>query len=328
MLFQHRPHSILQNIFYEDQEFMTPILTVNKLTKKFPGKPPMIAVDEISFELKKGEILGLLGPNGAGKTTTIHMLLGTLTYTSGSIVYFGKEFKKNRSAVLQHVAFASTYVNLPWKLTIKQNLDVFGRLYGLTSSEIKLRSLPLLERFGIADKQEVTVTQLSAGQLTRLILVKAFLVRPSVALLDEPTASLDPDMAKEVCSFLLEQRDQEGTSMLFTSHKMDEVAELCDRILFLQSGKIIANDVPENLVKTISHSRLELVVVDGMENVVALAKRRNFVYKTDHRLIEIEMEESSIASFLIELAKSNISYTTIRINQPTLEDYFLKMVKR
>jgi ABC-2 type transport system ATP-binding protein len=305
-----------------------PILSVEKLTKKFPGKPPMIAVDGISFELQKGEILGLLGPNGAGKTTTIHMLLGTLTYTSGSILYFGKDFKKSRSDVLQNVAFASTYVNLPWKLTIKQNLDVFGRLYGFSGPEIKQRSLPLLERFGIADKQDSTVTQLSAGQLTRLILVKAFLVRPLIALLDEPTASLDPDMAKEVCSFLLEQREQEGTSMLFTSHKMDEVAELCDRILFLQSGKIIANDVPENLVKTISHSRLELVVVEGMEKVVAMAQEKKLFYKSDHRLIELEMEETLIAPFLIELARANISYTAIRINQPTLEDYFLKMVKR
>ncbi len=307
---------------------MTAILSVEKLTKKYPGKPPMTAVDGISFALEKGEILGLLGPNGAGKTTTIHMLLGTLTYTSGSILYFGKDFKKNRSDVLQNVAFASTYVNLPWKLTIKQNLDVFGRLYGLSGPEIKQRSLPLLERFGIANRQESTVLQLSAGQLTRLILVKAFLVRPLIVLLDEPTASLDPDMAKEVCSFLLEQRQQEGTSMLFTSHKMDEVAELCDRILFLQSGKIIANDIPENLVKTISHSRLELVIVDGMEKVLALASEKKFTFKSDHRLIVLEMEDKNIAPFLIELARADISYTSIRINQPNLEDYFLKMVKR
>ncbi|MGH7889480.1 MAG: ABC transporter ATP-binding protein, partial [Thermodesulfobacteriota bacterium] len=269
---------------------MDHVLSVHQLTKKFPGKPPMTAVDEISFGLKKGEILGLLGPNGAGKTTTIHMLLGTLTYTSGRILYFGKDFRKNRSEVLQQVAFASTYVNLPWKLTIKQNLEVFGRLYGLSGPEIKKRSGPLLERFGIANKLNSTVAELSAGQLTRLILVKAFLVRPLIALLDEPTASLDPDMAKEVCSFLLEQRDKEGTSMLFTSHKMDEVAELCDRILFLESGKIIADDVPSNLVKTISHSRLELVVVDGIERIVSLAEEKKIPYKLDHRLIELKLE--------------------------------------
>src|SRR3569832_395549 len=124
---------------------MNPILRVEKLTKIFPETPPVTAVVGISFELGDGEILGILGPNGAGKTTTIHMLLGTLTYSSGSIQYFGKELKNHRSEVLQKVSFASTYVNLPWKLTIEQNLDVFGRLYGLSGPEIKSRQTPLQE---------------------------------------------------------------------------------------------------------------------------------------------------------------------------------------
>ncbi len=307
---------------------MESVLSVQKLTKTFPGKPPVVAVDGISFDLKKGEILGLLGPNGAGKTTTIHMLLGTLTYSSGEILYFGKDFRKHRSEVLQKVAFASTYVNLPWKLTVRQNLEVFGRLYDLSKKEIQARSLPLLERFGIVDKLDVTITQLSAGQQTRLILVKAFLVKPQIALLDEPTASLDPDMAKEVCSFLLEQREKEGTTMLFTSHKMDEVAELCDRILFLQSGHIIADDVPENLVKTMGDSCLELVILEGMEQAVALAQEKKLYHKVDHRLIELTIEESGIAPFLMELVRKSVTYTSIRIHQPTLEDYFLKMVKK
>jgi ABC-2 type transport system ATP-binding protein len=304
------------------------MLSVKNLKKVFPGKPPMVAVDGISFELKRGEILGLLGPNGAGKTTTIHMLLGTLTYTSGEIVYFGKDFRRNRSEILQHVAFASTYVNLPWKLTVRQNLGVFGRIYGLSKKVIEERSLPLLERFGILDKVNATVTELSAGQQTRLILVKAFLVKPKIVLLDEPTASLDPDMAKEVCSFLLEQRENEGTTMLFTSHKMDEVAELCDRILFLQAGKIIADDVPENLIKSIGDCRLELVIVEGIEKALALAEQTRVRYKVDHRSLELSMEESKIAPFLMDLVRQGAVYSSVKISQPTLEDYFLKMVKR
>lgn len=307
---------------------MVSILSVNQLSKVFPERPPVTAVDAISFELGDGEILGLLGPNGAGKTTTIHMLLGTLTYTSGSIKYFGKEFKKHRSEVLQHVSFASTYVNLPWKLTIEQNLDVFGRLYGLKGAEIKRRQAPLLERFGIANKLKSTVTSLSAGQLTRLILVKAFLVKPKIALLDEPTASLDPDMAKEVCSFLLEEREQEGTTMLFTSHKMDEVAELCDRILFLEQGKIIANDLPENLIKTIFTPKVELIIVDGMKRTVQLAESLKLAYNVDHRWIELQMDEKFIAEFLGRLVKQDISFSSIKIHHPTLEDYFLKMVRK
>jgi ABC-2 type transport system ATP-binding protein len=307
---------------------MSSILVVSKLSKLYPGNPPVKAVDEICFEIGSGEILGLLGPNGAGKTTTIHMLLGTLTYTSGSIQYFGKEFRKHRSEVLQHVSFASTYVNLPWKLTIEQNLEVFGRLYGLSGAEIKKRRAPLLERFGIANKLKSTVTSLSAGQLTRLILVKAFLVKPKIALLDEPTASLDPDMAKEVCSFLLEEREKEGTTMLFTSHKMDEVAELCDRILFLEQGKIIANDLPENLVRTISTPKVELIIVDGMRRTMNLADSLKLPYKVDRRWIELEMEEKFIAEFLGRLVKQEISFSSIKIHHPTLEDYFLKMVRK
>lgn len=304
---------------------MTQLLQVQQLKKVFPGRPPVTAVDGISFSLREGEILGLLGPNGAGKTTTIHMLLGTLTYSSGSIAYFGKEFKRHRSEILQHVAFASTYVNLPWQLTVDQNLEVFGRIYGLDSAEIRRRSMPLLERFGIGDKRKSKVTQLSAGQLTRLILTKAFLVKPKIALLDEPTASLDPDMAKEVCLFLYEQRKNEGTTMLFTSHKMDEVAELCDRVLFLQAGKIIADDVPENLVKTISHSRLQLVIVDGMKRTIALAEQKGLSYTVEHRWIEIHVEDQQIAPFLMELTKTDISYSSIKIVEPSLEDYFIKM---
>lgn len=307
---------------------MPSVLDVEFLSKKFPGNPPVTAVDAISCALDQGEILGLLGPNGAGKTTTIHMLLGTLTYTSGSIRYFGKEFRKFRSEILQHIAFASTYVNLPWKLTIEQNLNVFGRLYGLSGKEIKKRRGPLLERFGIGHRLKSKASELSAGQLTRLILVKAFLVKPKIVLLDEPTASLDPDMAKEVCSFLQEERKQEGTSMLFTSHKMDEVAELCDRILFLDQGKIIANDVPKNLVKTISVSRVELTIVDGMKRLIKLAEEMNLAHRVNHRWVELSIEEALIAELLARIVRLEISFSSIQIHQPTLEDYFLKMVKK
>lgn len=307
---------------------MDQVLIVKNLKKVFPKKPPMVAVDAISFDLHKGEILGLLGPNGAGKTTTIQMLLGTLSYTEGEIFYFGKNFLKFRSNILQHVAFASTYVNLPAKLTIEQNLDVFGRLYGLDSKTIIQRAQSLLERFGILNKYKISTASLSAGQLTRLVLVKAFLVQPKVILLDEPTASLDPDIAKEVCAFILEQRDLHGMSMLFTSHKMSEVSEVCDRVLFLEKGKIIANDTPENLVKTVSSTSVEFVIVDGMKRVVALAEEKQLRFKVLHRLIEIEIEEPAIAVFLTELARMGIVYSSIRIHYPNLEDYFLKMVKK
>ena len=167
---------------------MSIILSAQKLKKIYQGKPSVTAVDEISFHLQEGEILGLLGPNGSGKTTTIQMLLGTLSRTSGSLFYFNKDFSRHRDEILQQVSFASTYTSMPWILTLVENLEVFGYLYGLSRQDSIKAFDPLLERFGILDKKHHRVATLSAGQLTRLMLVKAFFIKPRIVLLDEPTA--------------------------------------------------------------------------------------------------------------------------------------------
>lgn len=304
------------------------VLSVRNLKKVYPGKKrKFVAVDGISFDLAEGEILGLLGANGAGKTTTIQMLLSTLKPTSGEISYFGKDFFKYRSEILKNVVFASTYVSLPWMLSVDQNLKVFGRLYGIPQREIDDRVDPLLETFGIIDKKKNLVSQLSAGQITRLMLVKAFMVRPKVVLLDEPTASLDPDIAHDVCQFVLEQRDKYGISILYTSHNMAEVAEVCDRALFLQNGRIIADDVPDNLARSVATSRLQLLVGDGLKRTIKIAEGLNLSYKVEHRSIELELDEAQIAKLLTALAEAKVSYTNINIFQPTLEDYFIQMVE-
>src|SRR5579862_1467426 len=305
----------------------THVLTVRDLKKVYGGKRPFAAVKGISFDLQKGEILGLLGANGAGKTTTIQMLLSTLKPTSGSIVYFGKDFFAHRSEILSQVAFASTYVSLPWKLTIEQNLEVFGRLYGLSDEEIRYGDV-LLERFGILHKKKVALAKLSAGQVTRLMLAKAFMTRPKIALLDEPTASLDPDMAKDVLQFVLEQRDKNATSILYTSHNMAEVAEVCDRVLFMQGGKIIADDVPDRLAKSTGISKVTLQVGDGLKRTLSIAKALDLSCKTEHRSIEFELDEEQIAILLSVLAQAGVIYTHIEIRQPTLEDYFLHIAEQ
>lgn len=307
---------------------MGTVLSVRSLKKIYSGKPPFVAVDEISFDLQEGEILGLLGPNGSGKTTTIQMLLGTLAYTSGTINYFGKDFSTHRSEILQHVSFASTYTSLPWILTLAENLEVYGWLYGLNRKESATRFEPLLERFGILDKKNQRVGSLSAGQITRLMLVKALFIQPRVVLLDEPTASLDPDIASDICSFLLEQRDQRKLSILFTSHKMEEVMEVCDRSIFLKKGKIIADDVPEKLAKSVSGFRVRLVLVDGLKRTIAIAEREGFKYTVDHRTIEIMMEEEKIPEFLNQLSQAQVTYTNIKIQEPSLEDFFLQIAKK
>jgi len=303
------------------------VLAVRNLRKVYKtNKTSFVAVDDVSFDLAPGEILGLLGPNGAGKTTTIQLLLSTLKPTSGSIHYFGKDFFKYRSEILNDVVFASTYVSLPYTLTVSQNLDIFGRLYGISGKELVTRIDPLLDRFGLLDKKKNRVATLSAGQVTRLMLVKAFMVRPKIVLLDEPTASLDPDIAQEVCQFVLEQRDTHGTSILITSHNMTEVSELCDRVLFLKNGKIIADDLPDRLARSVSRCRMQLVIVDGVKRTQAVADMLQMPYRLDHKMIEITLDESEIANLLQNLAARAVVYTSIAIIQPTLEDYFLKMV--
>lgn len=305
---------------------MTIVLSAEQLKKVYPGDPPVTAVDQISFQLLKGEILGLLGPNGSGKTTTIQMLLGTLAKTSGSISYFGKDFTKYRSEVLQKVSFASTYTSLPWLLTVAENLEVFGYLYGMNRKESRRAFDPLLERFGIGNKRDEKVASLSAGQVTRLMLIKAFFIGPQIVLLDEPTASLDPDIAKDICAFLLEQQEKKGVSILFTSHKMEEVMAICDRTIFLKEGKIIADDTPQNLAKSASRFRVKLLISDGFERMMDLIKEMK--YQVDHRLIEIWMDEEKIPPLLDSLSKNGVSYATIKIEEPSLEDFFLQTVKK
>lgn len=301
-------------------------LSVKDLKKVYGKKKPFTAVDGISFDLKQGEILGLLGPNGSGKTTTIQMLLGILGVTSGSIHYFGKELGKNRSELLQSVSFASTYTSLPYALTVAENLKCFGYLYGVKNPMALAE--PLLDRFGILEKKNETVASLSAGQITRLMLVKAFFTDPKIVLLDEPTASLDPDGSLEVGRFLLERREKTGLSILFTSHKMDEVAELCDRTIFLKKGKIIADDLPENLARSVSAHQLRLTIIDGMKRTVSLAEAKKVPLQIDNRMIQLSMDEKEIPAFLAELMKANISYAKIQIDEPSLEDYFLKIAEK
>lgn len=307
---------------------MPAVLSVQQLSKVYQTTPPVKAVDGISFELKEGEILGFLGPNGSGKTTTIQMLLGTLSKSSGTIHYFGKNFATHRSEILQRVSFASTYTSLPWILTIAENLEVFGHLYGLSRKESIKAFDPLLERFGIHSKKHKKVSTLSAGQVTRLMLVKAFFIQPKIVLLDEPTASLDPDIAQDICSFLLEQREKQGVSILFTSHKMEEVMEICDRSIFLKEGKIIADDTPRRLAKSVATFQLRLVITDGLKRTVNIAEQHGYRYIAENRVFEVWLDEEKIPPFLHALSQANVSYANIKIEEPSLEDFFLQISKK
>ena len=304
------------------------VLAVTELTKVFKGRKPVTAVDHITFELAKGEILGLLGPNGAGKTTTIQMLLSTLKPTSGRIEYHGKSLTDDREAVLSQVGYASAYSKLPLHLAIEENLDVFGRLYGLPHRERKERTKELLTRFGVWELRRRTMAGLSAGQTTRVMLAKAFLARPRIALLDEPTASLDPDIAHEVRAFVREQRDDCGVSILYTSHNMDEVAEICDRVLFLDRGKIAAVGTPEELAASAAATRMRFTVHRNLENLILSARERGLATQVESANVEVEIDEHRVAEFLQDLAVREVGYSSISLFKPTLEDYFIMLARR
>jgi ABC-2 type transport system ATP-binding protein len=230
------------------------IVEVEGLTKVFNGTT---AVDNISFEMYEGEILGLIGPNGAGKTTTLQMLLGLTTPTSGTVRIFGLDLKKNREEILKKVNFSSSYISLPFSLTVRENLTVFARLYGV--KERKKRIDELLEVFEIGDIANIPTRRLSSGQITRVCLCKALLNNPRVLFLDEPTASLDPDIADKTRRLLQRIRRENGLSILYTSHNMKEMEEMCDRILFMDRGRVIALGRPDEIEAKFQGASLEEV---------------------------------------------------------------------
>jgi ABC-2 type transport system ATP-binding protein len=232
----------------------SPVLDVTDLSKRFGDFP---AVDGISFSIKPGEILGLLGPNGAGKTTTIQMLLGLVTPTAGSIRMFGMDLATHREAILQRVNFSSTYISMPQSLTVEENLWVIARLYGL--SDIPRRVDEIVKKLEMEEFRTKVTRKLSSGQMTRVTLAKAFLTEPKILFLDEPTASLDPDIAEKIRALLKEERRSSGLSILYTSHNMREMEEMSDRIIFLQHGKIVAEGTAQEIVTRFGQADLEEV---------------------------------------------------------------------
>ncbi len=222
------------------------------LRKVFNGTA---AVDGVSFQVRRGELLGFLGPNGAGKTTTIAMLLGLIAPSAGAIRILGHAMPGARQAVLGRVNFSSPYVALPYDLTVRENLTVFSHLYGLADYRGRMRDLA--EVFGVAHLLDRRTGGLSSGEAARVNLVKAFLNDPEILFLDEPTAALDPEAADTVRSLLRRLREQRGLTIFYTSHNMREVEQLSTRILFLHRGRIIADGSPDRIVREYGKTDLE-----------------------------------------------------------------------
>jgi ABC-2 type transport system ATP-binding protein len=232
------------------------IVQVEHLRKEFDGT---VAVADVSFEVRRGEIVGVLGPNGAGKTTTIQVLLGLTTPTSGTVRVFGKDLEKHRIEILQRCNFSSAYTGLPSNLKVWENLLVFSMIYGVKKQRQKTDEL--LELLEIKHLRGKITGRLSSGESTRVNLCKALLNDPELLMLDEPTASLDPDIADKVRKLLRRVQREKGTTIIYTSHNMRDVEEVCDRVLFMHKGRIIAEGTPRQVIEKFRQKSLEEVFI-------------------------------------------------------------------
>jgi len=243
----------------------SPAIAVNGLIKTYRD---VTAVDGIDFSVQRGAIVGLLGGNGAGKTTTIAMIMGLVTPSRGTAKVLGVDMARDRHRVLHRINFESPYVEMPMRLTVRQNLKVFGMLYGV--ADLNKRIEEIAADLDLAKLLDRASGKLSSGQKTRVALAKSLINRPDVLLLDEPTASLDPDTADWVRSHLERYRREQRAAILLASHNMPEVERLCDQVLMMKAGKIVDQGTPAELIARYGRETMEDVFLD-----VARGRRRD-----------------------------------------------------
>ena len=229
-------------------------IIVDGLTKQFKN---ILAVNNISFKIGKGKIIGLLGPNGCGKSTTIGMMLGLIKPSSGTVIINGQNIEQNRTDLLEKMNFISPYVELPKKLTVEENLKVYGRLYGVKNLKDKISDL--MEKLNLLDFKSRKTGELSSGQKNRVSLAKALINDPEILFLDEPTASLDPDVSDYIRGFIESYASNKGATILLASHNMNEVERLCYEVLMMKNGEIIDKGKCDDLINKHGRKNLEEV---------------------------------------------------------------------
>ena len=232
-------------------------IEVINLSKSYKTKN---AVNNINFKINENEIVGLLGPNGCGKTTTIGMILGLLKPTSGQVLINGKDIENNKISILHTMNFISPYIELPKKLTVNQNLIVYGKLYNIQNLNERINFLS--EKLRLGDLLDKITGELSSGQKNRVSLAKALINDPTVLLLDEPTAALDPETADFIRTFLEKYKEEKKISVLLASHNMDEVKRLCNSVMMMKDGTIVDSGTPEDLIKKYGQKNLEEVFLE------------------------------------------------------------------
>jgi len=236
---------------------MSVVLETHLLSKSFGA---VNAVSDLSIALNQSSITAILGGNGAGKTTTLSMLLGLLLPTSGQIEIFGKDFISDRYPALSRMNFSSPYVDLPQRLTVRENLLVYAKLYGLRQPDVSVDKM--LQTFQLEEFSERRLRKLSAGQKTRVSLAKALINKPELLLLDEPTASLDPETAGWVRKLLQDYQEEEGATILLASHDMKEVEQLCQKVILLRKGELVEKGSPSELLTKYDRQTMEDVFLD------------------------------------------------------------------
>jgi ABC-2 type transport system ATP-binding protein len=230
------------------------VIEINNLNKMFKN---VLAVNNLNFKINKGKIIGLLGPNGCGKSTTIGMMLGLIKPSQGSVMINGLNIENNRTEVLSKMNFISPYIELPKKLTIEENLKIYGRMYGVKNLDDKIEEL--IKKFNLTEFRKRKTGELSSGQKNRVSLAKALINDPEILLLDEPTASLDPDVGDYVRSVIEDFASKKNATILLASHNMDEVERLCDEVMMMKRGEIIDKGISNDLIKKHGRKNLEEV---------------------------------------------------------------------
>jgi ABC-2 type transport system ATP-binding protein len=303
-----------------------PIVEIRNIVRSFKdGKDIMKALSDVSFDIEKGEIFGLLGPNGAGKTTLVNILGGVLTPTSGSAKVFGYDVRTQMDMIVGRVNVCSGDTAFHWGIRAGQLLNFYGRVYGLDSNERKERISYLSKKFEISDLLDKKFGVFSSGQKMRLILCKSLMNSPEFLMMDEPTLRLDPDIAKKTRETVLEINKDLGTTILLTSHYMNEVEQLCGRIGFLYKGRLVDMGTIEKL-KALRFSSYKVKIKLKMPADLSSFSAEGFSVDAKNGTITKELcDEDELAGILDSLVRRGFRVADVKTQRPTLEDYFLKM---